>query len=94
MAMSAWLCTPVKDCCNLAAIVFASSLATDSIACERDTSADWYRTPGWAARCEAVAKLEIELREGKVVELVQAKKSELEAGHGVSTECRSDSDVS
>jgi len=32
---------------------------------------DLYRTPAWAARCEAVAKLKVELREGEVLQLKQ-----------------------
>jgi len=30
---------------------------------------DLYRTPAWAARCEAVGKLRVELREGIIVQL-------------------------
>ena len=31
---------------------------------------DLYRTASWAARCEAIAKIRVELREGRVVQLV------------------------
>jgi hypothetical protein len=47
---------------------------------------DLYRTPGWATRWKAVAKLEIGLRERKVVELVPAEKPQVEhprSIHGV-----------
>jgi hypothetical protein len=30
---------------------------------------DLYRTPAWAARCEVVRKLAVELREGRVISL-------------------------
>ncbi len=45
---------------------------------------DLYRTPAWSARCEAVSKLKIELREGKLITL---RKPENPSGCGVSTEC-------
>ncbi len=34
---------------------------------------DLYRTPAWAARCEAILKLKIELREGKLIQLPVAR---------------------
>jgi hypothetical protein len=50
---------------------------------------DLYRTPAWAARCEAVAKLRVELREGTLVHLQAARcrsrigdSLETENGHG------------
>jgi integrase len=47
---------------------------------------DLYRTPGWAARCQAVAMLKIELREGKLIGLIQPQKQAVVVGHGVLTE--------
>jgi hypothetical protein len=42
---------------------------------------DLYRTPGWAARCEAVGKLKVELREGVVVQLpARSERSKLATG--------------
>jgi integrase len=35
---------------------------------------DLYRTPAWAAKCEAVAKLNVQLREGELVQLKQTAK--------------------
>lgn len=54
---------------------------------------DLYRTPSWSARCEAVAKLPIAVRQGKVLELVPTESTAAEAGRGVSTEYGLDSEV-
>jgi hypothetical protein len=45
---------------------------------------DLYRTASWAARCEAVLKLSVGLREGQVVTLPTAPP----AARGVLMECR------
>ncbi len=49
---------------------------------------DLYRTPSWAARCEAIAKLHVELKTGKVLQLMtnvqgRGELGETDAGTGV-----------